>query len=99
MTARNGNHRRRGRVVAEKVPAILREAFVHALEVTELTDARAASDMDVDVSTVERYKQGHKQGKPVVHVVHAKHVLRSKRLWRPFWLCVGKLMHRAWRAA
>jgi predicted transcriptional regulator len=71
-----------------KVPAILQAAFVHALTVVKYSEARAAKSMGVSRSTVERYSSGQTE-------VNAKHVLQSKRLWRPFWLCVGRLMRLA----
>lgn len=88
----NGKRSGNGRRPDEIVPAILREAFVHSLKVTKTTQGRAARSMCVSRATVERYV-GAKDD------VNAKHVLRSKKLWRPFWLCVGRLMHRARKAA
>lgn len=44
--------------------------------------------MGVSRATVERYVSGASD-------VNAKHVLESRPLWRPFWLCVGRLLHQA----
>ncbi len=92
MAGSNGNGRRNGRARPESVPSVLKAAFVHALKSEQYSEARAARSMGISRSTVERYVSGQSE-------VNAKHPLRSKRLGRPFWLCVGRLMHKAWRAA
>ena len=92
MPHSNGNRPRNGRPSAPQVPAVLKAAFVHALKSEQYSEARAARSMGVGRSTVERYVAGTSE-------VNAKFVLRSKRLGRPFWLCVGKLMHQYWRKA
>lgn len=90
MPRSNGKRSGNGRPNGKQVPAILKAAFVHALESEQYSAARAARSMGVTRSTAERYVAGTSE-------VNAKHVLRSKRLGRPFWLCVGKLMHPHWR--
>ena len=90
MPRSNGNRSGNGSPNGKQVPAVLKAAFVHALKSEQYSEARAARSMGVDRSTVERYVAGTSE-------VNAKHVLRSKRLGRPFWLCVGKMMHPHWR--
>lgn len=90
MSQRNGRRSANGRFGTKEVPALLKAAFVHALTAEQYSVPRAARSMGVGRATVERYVAGTTE-------VNAKHVLRSARLWRPFWLCVGKLMHRARR--
>jgi plasmid maintenance system antidote protein VapI len=92
MTERNGRSRRAEGLGSEQVATILRRAFVHCLEVTGVSRERAARDMGVKRYTVQRYIAGKSE-------VNAKFVLRSAKLWRPFWLCVGKLVHKSRRAA
>jgi hypothetical protein len=89
---RNGKPRRLGRLSDEELDRIFQAAFVHCLEVTDTSQARAANSMITARSTVEAYLNGESP-------VNAKRVMRSERLWRPFWLCVGKLMHRARKVA
>lgn len=92
MSERNGRGNGNGRGQAKQVPAILKAAFVHALKSEQYSEARAARSMGVSRATVERYVSGASE-------VNAKYPLRSARLWRPFWLCVGRLMHKARRPA
>lgn len=88
MRAGNGSRGRTRRANGKQVPSILRAAFVHALKSAQYSEARAARSMGTGRSTVERYVSGQSD-------VNAKHVLESSQLWRPFWLCVGRLMHQA----
>ncbi len=92
MPGSNGNGGRNGRPNGKRVPAVLKAAFVHALKSEQYSEARAARAMGVSRATVERYVSGASE-------VNAKYPLRSKKLWRPFWLCVGRLMHQAKKAA
>jgi hypothetical protein len=92
MARSNGNGARNGRPNGKRVPAVLRAAFVHALKSEQYSEARAARSMGVSRTTAERYVSGAVE-------VNANRVLSSKRLWRPFWLCVGRLMHKPRRAA
>jgi len=85
MAGSNGKRRANGRPARQQVPAVLRAAFVHALKSEQYSEARAARSMGVSRTTVERYVSGQSE-------VNAKYPLRSARLWRPFWLCVGRLM-------
>jgi transposase len=87
MPRSNGNRPVNGRPNGKQVPAVLKAAFVHALKSEQYSEARAARSMGVSRATVERYVSGATE-------VNAKYPLRSKRLWRPFWLCVGRLMNR-----
>lgn len=86
IRAVNGNGSRNGRSAAVKVPHVLKAAFVHALKSEQYSEAQAARSMGVSRSTVERYVVGTVE-------VNPRFVLRSARLWRPFWLCVARLMH------
>ena len=85
MTDRYGSRPGNGRSAAAKVPGVLQAAFVHALKSEQYSEAKAARSMGVNRSTVERYVGGAVE-------VNPKLVLRSRPLWRPFWLCVGRLM-------
>lgn len=83
-----GHNGRRGLAVrrsASEVATIFRHAFSHCLTVTKTSKTDAARWMGVQRYTVQRYLSGKGE-------VNAKFIFRSDRLWRPFWLCVGKLM-------
>lgn len=86
IRAVNGNGGRSGRRAAKEVAKIFWQAFVHCLSATRTSQHAAARDMGVTRNTVQNYVSGKSD-------VNAKFVLRSARLWRPFWLCVGKLRH------
>lgn len=89
MTERNGSRRRGRSLPLEEVATIQRHAFEHALKVSGISRERAAREMaDVKRYTVQRYASGKSD-------VNSKFVLCSGHLWRPYWLCVGRLMHRA----
>ena len=92
MAAVNGTRRPNGRRTPQQVATILRRAFEHCLSATGVSRERAAREMGVKRYTVQRYLSGKSE-------VNAKFVLRSRRLWRPFWLCVGKLAHRTGKVA
>lgn len=79
----NGNVSRNGSRHAEKVAALARLAFVHCLTATACSEDRAARYMRVSRTTVQRYKTGETPVNPLV-------VYRSKLLWRPFHLCMGR---------
>jgi len=83
MAHRNGNGSRNGSRHAEKVAALARLAFVHCLTATRCSAPRAARSMRISRTTVQRYKSGELDVNPLV-------VYRSKLLWRPFHLCMGR---------
>jgi len=83
MTERNGARSANGSRHIEKVAALARLAFVHCLDATSCSEARAARYMRISRSTVQRYKSGEINVNPLV-------VYRSKLLWRPFHLCMGR---------
>lgn len=80
----NGSRRRNGSRTREEVAKIFWQAFVHCLLATGTSQQAAARDMGITRNTVQNYVSGKS-------AVNAQCVLRSARLWRPFWLCVGKL--------
>lgn len=79
----SGNGGRNGSRHAEKVATLARLAFVHCLNATGCSEDRAARHMRVSRTTVQRYKTGETPVNPLL-------VYRSKLLWRPFHLCLGR---------
>jgi hypothetical protein len=83
MTERNGSRAARERRLAAEVDAAAQASFVHCLNVTDCSDARAAREMGISRSNVRRYVTGELP-------VNPRYVNRSKLLWRAFHLCQGR---------
>lgn len=83
MTERYGNRAARERRLSAEVDAAAQASFVHCLNVTHCSDARAAREMGISRSNVHRYVTGELP-------VNPRYVSRSKLLWRAFHLCQGR---------
>jgi len=92
MAQRTSRARLAKRRSEQQVATILRQSFVHCLNVTGTSNEQAAREMEVRRYTVQRYRSGKAD-------VSVKVVLRSVKLSAPFCRCLWALERKTRKAA